>query len=672
MIEIKHLDIQFKQQVIFKNANFKTCPGKITGIIGKSGCGKTTFLKALIYQYKNQILSIDKQVITEENKEDYLLHCVSYIDQFGTFFENMKIIEHFEFISQLKKQNFNQNKMLETLHLVGLDTIDLKNYPSSLSIGQRKRFLIALAMFKDASIIIIDEPTASLDQENKEIILNLLQKLKNDNKYIIITTHDDFLIEHLDIVYEIENKQLYCHQEIKEVQQDLKIENAKHQRIKKYFFYKNQRQWFQFILVMLLGFMMTVSISTNISDSILQENQLANGIERANKAEVYTGKVNDAFLGNDGYYIANQEDNLDISDDELAQMKAIKHVKGVYPFDVFDTINQMQNVTTTSVYCEEDKVNFDYFKSGSPLVAPYYSFQNIKSNGKKLKGNAISQSLANKLGIDKDEKNFKISVEVYIPVQQYSYQGEMNESGLKAEMSQVLTKKVKLDLEVDHIISVDDYYNEFLSAGYTILMPQNSFYSLLNQYNNQKPDSLLYTKEYNATITPYHSKNYVIEVDRISNLKTVEKEITKISKNLVTYDQYNSVIDTTDVYKEERKGRYIYMIMVVLVAIVLYAMVQINALDDRKNEVKLLKLYGLNDKGIHSLVNENGLVQLLLSLVLGIPGFFVARKMGFFAVNDQSLIISLLLFFSIQIAVSIIIYILYLFYSKYFVKKVKL
>lgn len=671
MIEIKHLDIQFKQQVIFKNANFKTCPGKITGIIGKSGCGKTTFLKALIYQYKNQILSIDKQVITEKNKEDYLLHCVSYIDQFGTFFENMKIIEHFEFISQLKK-NFNQNKMLETLHLVGLDTIDLKNYPSSLSIGQRKRFLIALAMFKDAFIIIIDEPTASLDQENKEIILNILQKLKKDNKYIIITTHDDFLIEHLDIVYEIENKQLYCHQEIKEVQQDLKIENTKHQRIKKYFFYKNQRQWFQFILVMLLGFIMTVSISTNISDSILQENQLANGIERANKAEVYTGKMNDAFLENNKYYIGDQEENLDISDDELAQIKLIRHVKGVYPFDVFDTINQMQNVTTTSVYFQGNKVNFDYFKDGSPLVAPYYSFQNIKSNGKKLKGNAISQSLANKLGIDKDEKNFKISVEVYIPVQQYSYQGKMNESGLKAEMSQVLAKKVKLDLEIDHIISVDDYYNEFLSEGYIVLMPQNSFYSLLNQYNNQKPDSLLYAKEYNATITPYHSKNYVIEVDRISNLKTVEKEITKISKNLVTYDQYNSVIDMTDIYKEERKGRYIYMMMVVLVAIVLYAMVQINALDDRKNEVKLLKLYGLNDKNVHSLINENGFVQLLLTIIFGIPGFFIARKMGFFAVNDQSLIISLLLFFSIQIAVSIIIYILYLFYSKYFVKKVKL
>ena len=657
MIEMKHLDIKFDNQIIFKNANFKTCPGKITGIIGKSGCGKTTFLKALIYQYSNQTLSIDEQVITDKNKEDYLLNYVSYIDQFGTFFENMKIREHFEFISQLKNQGFDQDKMLEMLHLVRLDNIDLSYFHSSLSIGQRKRFLIALAMYKDASIIIIDEPTASLDQ---------------DNKYIIITTHDDFLIEHLDIVYEIENKQLYCHQEIKEVQKNLKIENTKHQRIKKYFFYKNQRQWFQFILVMLLGFIMTVSISTNISDSILQENQLANGIERANKAEVYTGKMNDAFFGNDGYFIGDQIYNLDISDDELAQMKAIKHVKGVYPFDVFDTINQMQNVSTTSVYFQGNKVNFDYLQDGSPLVAPYYSFQNIKTNGKKLKGNAISQSLANKLGIDKDEKNFKISVEVYIPVQQYSYQGEMNESGLKAEMSQVLTKKVKLDLEVDHIISVDDYYNEFLSAGYTILMPKKSFYSLLNQYNNQTPDSLLDAKELNATITPYHSKNYVIEVDRINNLKIVEKEITKISKNLATYDQYNSVIDMTDIYKEERKGRYIYMVMVVLVAIVLYAMVQINALDDRKNEVKLLKLYGLNDKNVHSLINENGFVQLLLTIIFGIPGFFIARKMGFFAVNDQSLIISLLLFFSIQIAVSIIIYILYLFYSKYFVKKVKL
>ena len=74
MIEMKHLDIKFDNQIIFKNANFKTCTGKITGIIGKSGCGKTTFLKALIYQYSNQTLSIDEQVITEKNKK--ITYCI--------------------------------------------------------------------------------------------------------------------------------------------------------------------------------------------------------------------------------------------------------------------------------------------------------------------------------------------------------------------------------------------------------------------------------------------------------------------------------------------------------------------------------------------------------------------------------------------------------------------
>ena len=75
MIEIKHLDIQFKQQVIFKNANFITCPGKITGIIGKSGCGKTTYLTALIYKYKKLILTIAILDIKNEKKKEYYISC---------------------------------------------------------------------------------------------------------------------------------------------------------------------------------------------------------------------------------------------------------------------------------------------------------------------------------------------------------------------------------------------------------------------------------------------------------------------------------------------------------------------------------------------------------------------------------------------------------------------
>lgn len=73
MIEMKHLNINFGDQVIFNDAHFKTCPDQITGIIGKSGCGKTTFLKSLLYQYKDNLLYVDNVAINNSNKKDYLL-----------------------------------------------------------------------------------------------------------------------------------------------------------------------------------------------------------------------------------------------------------------------------------------------------------------------------------------------------------------------------------------------------------------------------------------------------------------------------------------------------------------------------------------------------------------------------------------------------------------------
>lgn len=208
MIEMKHLYISFDDKVIFNNASFNADKGHITGIVGPSGCGKTSFLKALLYKYQSQLLTIDGIDINNENKDSYRSHYISYIDQFGSFFENMKIIEHFMFIDQIRNQKFDEEKMHRTFHFVGLDSIESNLYPPVLSIGQRKRFLIALALYKDASLIIMDEPTASLDEESKKSIFFILQELKKQNKYIILTTHDKELIAQCDVIYKIENQLL--------------------------------------------------------------------------------------------------------------------------------------------------------------------------------------------------------------------------------------------------------------------------------------------------------------------------------------------------------------------------------------------------------------------------------------------------------------------------------
>lgn len=683
MIEMKHLYISFDDKVIFNNASFNADKGHITGIVGPSGCGKTSFLKALLYKYQSQLLTIDGIDINNENKDSYRSHYISYIDQFGSFFENMKIIEHFMFIDQIRNQKFDEEKMYRTFHFVGLDSIESNLYPPVLSIGQRKRFLIALALYKDASLIIMDEPTASLDEESKKSIFFILQELKKQNKYIILTTHDKKLIAQCDVIYKIENQLLITDYHQKLADKKNKIEPYHANVNRRYFLYKNKRQWFQFIMTSLLGLIMVLSISINICDSFLQENQLASGIERANKAEVYVGKMNDAIItyGNPSNWFTNtsQEDNLNMTNEELQLISQLEHVKSIHRFDTIDTINQYDNILSTTIEVNQEKnVKFDYQKENTPLIVPYFDFQNIQSQNKEIRGNAISKSLAKALGIDENMKNLTISLTAFIPTQQYTYRDDVrigngtgkDEKEMNCELSKILFKKVKMNFQIDCIVDTDDYYNEFLESQRIILVPENDFNKIMDHYSGQVSDRIDKVKDYQSVIEPYRTKNYILEIDRVKNIKEVEREILNISQSLVIYDQYNSVIDTTEIYRAQRKDRLIFIVLVIFVAIILFSMILINTLDDRKEEIQLLSFYGYNQKHIHLILTQNMKVLALLCVVLSLPAFYYSIKLGYFVVNVMSTPQTITMYFFINFLVIAIVYLIYSIYCHYIVKKV--
>ena len=683
MIEMKHLYISFDDKVIFNNASFNADKGHITGIVGPSGCGKTSFLKALLYKYQSQLLTIDGIDINNENKDSYRSHYISYIDQFGSFFENMKIIEHFMFIDQIRNQKFDEEKMHRTFHFVGLDSIESNLYPPVLSIGQRKRFLIALALYKDASLIIMDEPTASLDEESKKSIFFILQELKKQNKYIILTTHDKELIAQCDVIYKIENQLLITDHHQKLADKKNKIEPYHINVNRRYFLYKNKRQWFQFIMMSLLGLIMVLSISINICDSFLQENQLASGIERANKAEVYVGKMNDAIItyGNPSNWFTNtsQEDNLNMTNEELQLISQLEHVKSIHRFDTIDTINQYDNILSTTIEVNQEKnVKFDYQKENTPLIVPYFDFQNIQSQNKEIRGNAISKSLAKALGIDENMKNLTISLTAFIPTQQYTYRDDVrigngtgkDEKEMNCELSKILFKKVKMNFQIDYIVDTDDYYNEFLESQRIILVPENDFNKIMDHYSGQVSDRIDKVKDYQSVIEPYRTKNYILEIDRVKNIKEVEREILNISQSLVIYDQYNSVIDTTEIYRAQRKDRLIFIVLVIFVAIILFSMILINTLDDRKEEIQLLSFYGYNQKHIHLILTQNMKVLALLCVVLSLPAFYYSIKLGYFVVNVMSTPQTITMYFFINFLVIAIVYLIYSIYCHYIVKKV--
>ena len=227
-----------------------------------------------------------------------------------------------------------------------------------------------------------------------------------------------------------------------------------------------------------------------------------------------------------------------------------------------------------------------------------------------------------------------------------------------------------MNFQIDCIVDTDDYYNEFLESQRIILVPENDFNKIMDHYSGQVSDRIDKVKDYQSVIEPYRTKNYILEIDRVKNIKEVEREILNISQSLVIYDQYNSVIDTTEIYRAQRKDRLIFIVLVIFVAIILFSMILINTLDDRKEEIQLLSFYGYNQKHIHLILTHNMKVLALLCVVLSLPAFYYSIKLGYFVVNVMSTPQTITMYFFINFLVIAIVYLIYSIYCHYIVKKV--
>ncbi|MFR1171830.1 MAG: ATP-binding cassette domain-containing protein, partial [Coprobacillus cateniformis] len=278
MLVLKDICFQYKKE-IFKDANLRLNDSSLVCIHGKSGCGKTTLLKLLSFELPLQSGSISYMGndINKDNLNNFLFQNVSYIDQEGLFLHNMTIFDHFEFYANLHNIAISTNIMNEYLQKVNLENIDLKKYPSYLSTGQRKRFLISLALMMNKSIMLLDEPTASLDTKNKELLLDVLKELSK-TMLIICTSHDNQLIQKADSVYEIANLQFIEEKRGKSQENNFHVCKDKPSYIK-YYKYKNLKIRFLFIVLFLVGVicinLISVSLSSNIALKAKINNQKA-------------------------------------------------------------------------------------------------------------------------------------------------------------------------------------------------------------------------------------------------------------------------------------------------------------------------------------------------------------------------------------------------------------
>ncbi|URZ86627.1 ABC transporter ATP-binding protein [Floricoccus penangensis] len=193
-----------------KDVNFKVKEGEFVSIIGPSGSGKSTFLTiagGLQSPTSGKIIINDKDFtnLSEKKRSKLRFEEIGFILQSSNLIPFLTVKEQFYLVDKVEKKK-NEDARIDEI-LKSLDILDLKDkYPRDLSGGERQRVAIGRALFNNPSLILADEPTASLDTEHAYDVVKLLVKETHENKKAtVMVTHDTRMIKWSDRVYHMED-----------------------------------------------------------------------------------------------------------------------------------------------------------------------------------------------------------------------------------------------------------------------------------------------------------------------------------------------------------------------------------------------------------------------------------------------------------------------------------
>lgn len=200
MIATRNLNFNYNAKTGFVFPDLQCNPAETLLITGGSGKGKTTLLHllgGLLRPVSGEILieGVNLGSLSEKKLDDFRGRNIGLVLQQSHFIASLSVLENVELASWLsdgKKKTEKAQTLLEQLDLKD----QMHKLPSQLSIGQQQRVSIARALINEPKLLLADEPTSSLDDENAIIVANLLSDLsKKYNAALVIVTHDQRLKE---------------------------------------------------------------------------------------------------------------------------------------------------------------------------------------------------------------------------------------------------------------------------------------------------------------------------------------------------------------------------------------------------------------------------------------------------------------------------------------------
>lgn len=198
IVKLSNISKEYKGKIVFNNFSLAVEKGDYIAVTGKSGAGKTTLLNiiGLLESPDSGTITILDYTNPNINKKDGRLLVKEHI---GYLFQNFALIENYtakkniELVCKIKKISFSDEKVQKILSKLGInDLMDKKIF--QLSGGEQQRIALARLFIKEPTILLADEPTASLDPENSEIVLNAISELNNNGTTVILVTHNPDIV----------------------------------------------------------------------------------------------------------------------------------------------------------------------------------------------------------------------------------------------------------------------------------------------------------------------------------------------------------------------------------------------------------------------------------------------------------------------------------------------
>ncbi|KGH55743.1 peptide ABC transporter ATPase [Oenococcus oeni S25] len=207
MIKVENVSKIIAGKTIFSNVNLLLQISQSYALVGHSGSGKSTFLNCIgsLENFSGEI-RVDDQPLSKINKRNYFRQTLGYLFQNYGLIDNQNVKENLDIGLAYRKIPAKEKSALKKQVLEDLNLkVDLYRRISTLSGGEQQRVALARLILKDPKVVLADEPTGSLDQDNGLVIITHLLKMAGKGATVIIATHDPAVAEKCDQRINIED-----------------------------------------------------------------------------------------------------------------------------------------------------------------------------------------------------------------------------------------------------------------------------------------------------------------------------------------------------------------------------------------------------------------------------------------------------------------------------------